>query len=207
MMRAASVATTVSDPQTLLPRSKPATRQALRARRDAMSAAERSAASARIAAATHALLTSRLHAGAVVGLYSAKGSEVETAEIARAALGAGLRLAYPRVVSHDRVLEFGETSLDALVAAPFGLHEPAADAPLVPLASIAAFVIPGLGFDRRGGRIGWGRGHYDATLTKAPQALRIGVAYECQVIDHVPRDPHDVLVQYLITEVATLAVV
>src|SRR5437867_2990352 len=69
------------------------------------------------------------------------------------------------------------------------------------LPAIDAFVVPGLAFDRAGGRVGWGRGHYDATLAAArPDALRIGIAFECQVIDHVPHDPHDALLHYVVTE-------
>ena len=58
-----------------------------------------------------------------------------------------------------------------------------------------------------GGRIGWGRGHYDATFAVAsPGALRIGLAFECQLIDQVAREPHDIALHILITEVATYVV-
>ena len=46
-------------------------------------------------------------------------------------------------------------------------------------------------------------GHYDATLAKAPGALRIGIAFSCQLVEQVPQDPHDVPLHYVITEVAT----
>jgi 5-formyltetrahydrofolate cyclo-ligase len=117
-------------------------------------------------------------------------------------------VAYPRVVDTERTLAFHAVSLDALAPARFGLREPSADAPAVALDEIAAFVTPGLAFDRGGGRIGWGRGHYDATFTAASaHALRVGLAFECQLIDHVTREPHDVALHILITEVATYAVV
>jgi 5-formyltetrahydrofolate cyclo-ligase len=67
---------------------------------------------------------------------------------------------------------------------------------------IAAFVVPGLAFTGRAGGSG-GRGHYDATLAAAPGALRLGLAYERQLIEHVAREAHDVALHIIITEVAT----
>ena len=66
-----------------------------------------------------------------------------------------------------------------------------------------AFVVPGLAFDRAGGRIGWGRGHYDATLAAAPNARRIGLAFECQLVAEVPHAPHDVRLHFVVTELDT----
>ena len=75
--------------------------------------------------------------------------------------------------------------------------------PTLDVSQINAFVMPGLAFDRTGGRVGWGFGHYDATLVAAPNALRIGLAFECQVVERVTHDPHDIPVHIIITEVAT----
>jgi 5-formyltetrahydrofolate cyclo-ligase len=185
------------------PRGKPATRRTVLSRRDALAPAEREAATVRITDEVEVLLR-RLPAGAVVGLYAAKGSEVATDEIDRRARMLGLRVAYPRVVDGQRTLVFAEATIDQLVVAGrFGLREPAVGAREIPVADIAAFVVPGVAFDRAGGRIGWGRGHYDATLGAAPAAMRIGIAFECQVLDHVPRDPHDALLHHVVTEVAS----
>ena len=67
--------------------------------------------------------------GAVVALYSAKGSEVDTAQIDGFARGQGLVVAYPRVIANDRRLAFHAVGLDELAPARFGLREPSADAP------------------------------------------------------------------------------
>lgn len=168
----------------------------------------RAAASLAIADATHALLAARLSPGAVVALYSAKGSEVDTAWIDSAARAQGWWVAYPRVSGHARSLTFHAVRLDELTPSRFGLREPSADAAVVGVDEIAAFVVPGLAFDRDGGRIGWGRGHYDATFAAAPAvALRVGLAFECQLIEHVVHEPHDVALHIIITEVATHLVV
>jgi len=183
-------------------RSKPTTRRTVLSHRDALSPEQRAAASERIANATMDHVLDFLKPGDVVALYAPKGTEVETARIDAIARARGLRVVYPRIVDDDRRLAFHEVTIDELVPAKFGLREPLASAASVPLDQLAAVIVPGLAFDRSGGRIGWGRGYYDATLAAAPQALPVGLAYECQIIDQVPRDPHDVLIQYVVTETA-----
>ncbi len=168
-----------------------------------MTAAERAAASAVICDAANATLSARMSPGQVVALYSAKGSEVNTERIDAFARGHGLVVAYPRVNARARLLAFHAVPPEALAPSRFELREPSADAPAVAVEDIAAFVVPGLAFDRAGGRLGWGRGHYDATLAAAPRALRIGLAYERQVLDQVVREAHDVALHIIITEVAT----
>ncbi len=179
----------------------------LLALRDALTPATRTSASRSIADRATALLDVKLPQGSLVALYAAKGTEVETAEIDGHAGSHGMRVAYPRIVPGDRRLAFHEVPRQELVIARFGLREPRPDAPAVALDQITAFVIPGIAFDRAGGRIGWGRGYYDATLEAVPSALRIALAFECQLVPHIGREPHDMPVHYIITEVATYAVV
>jgi len=165
-----------------------------------MTADQRADASARIAERAAEQLA-RIDQGAVVALYAAKGSEVDTTAIDVAARARGLRVVYPRVIEGDRVLAFAEAGPAELVSGKFGLREPTG-AP-VALDEIAAFCVPGVAFDREGGRIGWGRGHYDATLALVPKALRIAIAFECQVVDAVEHEEHDARMHVIVTEVAT----
>jgi 5-formyltetrahydrofolate cyclo-ligase len=168
-------------------------------RRDGMTAEERATASARIAERMAEVLAG---IDGIVALYAAKGSEVDTTAIDIAARARGLRVVYPRVVDGERVLAFHEVGVGALVSGRHGLREPQGTAPVVSIAEIAAFVVPGVAFDREGGRLGWGKGYYDATLAGA-SGLRVGLAFECQVVDAVAREEHDVLMQLIVTEVAT----
>ena len=173
-------------------------------RRDALTVEERASASGRIADVANAMVDERLARGQVLAVYRSKGSEVDTTAIDVAARAKGLVVAYPRVVSGEQALAFHAVTIDELVPSRFGLREPREDAPPVEIAHIAAFVIPGLAFDKSGARLGWGMGHYDATLVLAArEALRIGLAFECQVVEHVPHEPHDQLLHVIITEVAT----
>ena len=171
--------------------------------RDALTPGTRHVASRQIAERANALLALKLPVGSVIALYAAKGTEVETLEIDG---HAGMRVVYPRILAGDRRLVFHEAAHKDLVPARFGLREPRVDAPVVSLDQITAFVIPGIAFDRAGGRVGWGRGYYDATLEAVPAALRIALAFECQVVAHIAREPHDIPVNYIITETSTYAV-
>lgn len=195
------------------PRDKFLTRRALLSRRDAITAHVRDAASGRIADRVRDLLVSQGALGTTgappdragaIALYARKDTEVDTVAIDQHIRDTGGRVAYPRVIDDEKVLEFHDTAPAQLIAGRFSLREPQADTEtLVPLSDIHTYIIPGLAFDRTGWRIGWGRGHYDATLAASPNALRIGLAFECQMVDHVPHEPHDAQLHYIVTELAT----
>jgi 5-formyltetrahydrofolate cyclo-ligase len=180
------------------PRGKPVTRRTVLSRRDALTADQRADASAKIAERAHPLLA----AHRVVALYAPKGSEVDTAALDASLRATGVRVVYPRVVDGRRELAFHEVAIAELVPSRFGLREPL-DGDAVALHSIDAFCIPGLAFDRDGWRVGWGHGHYDATLAAAPAAARIGLAFECQLVEQVAHDPHDARVHVVVTEIDT----
>jgi len=186
--------------------AKPVARRTVLARRDALTPFAREIASMRIAERVNDLLSSMN--SRTVALYAPKGSEVETWLIDEHVRATGGRVVYPRVVDHTKELEFHEVVPEQLVPARFGLREPRPDwRNTVGLVEINAFIVPGVAFDRCGGRIGWGHGHYDATLAAAPaKALRIGLAYDLQLIDEVARDPHDIDLSHVVTESATYEV-
>ncbi len=66
---------------------------------------------------------------------------------------------------------------------------------------IDVVLLPGSVFDRQGGRLGYGGGYYDRFLSQeAPQALRIALAFEIQIVDKVPVQAHDIPMHYLVSE-------
>ena len=65
---------------------------------------------------------------------------------------------------------------------------------------IDAILLPGSVFDKRGGRFGYGGGYYDRFVSGIPGAIRIGLAFELQVIDEIPLQPHDELLDFVVTE-------
>jgi 5-formyltetrahydrofolate cyclo-ligase len=174
-------------------------------RRDALTAQERAAFAAVIAERVDGIVGQRRPA--VLAMYAAKGSEVATAAIDAAARARGVRVAYPRIAGEERRLAFHEVRIDEMTSRQFAIAEPREDAPRVGLDEIGAFLVPGVAFDKKSGaRLGWGRGYYDATLAAVPQALRIGLAFDIQMIDGIAHEPHDVAMNLIVTEVATYVV-
>ena len=84
-----------------------------------------------------------------------------------------------------------------LVRHPFGMPEPAPDAPLVPLDLIDLVLVPGLAFDRFGGRLGFGGGCYDRLLPHLA-AARVGVAHELDPYLVLPMDDHDCRMEWIV---------
>jgi len=111
---------------------------------------------------------------------------------------------FPRVTQNSRVLSFAAIrSPDELVAGPWNLLEPGKECPEVTLQEIGVFVVPGLGFDRRGARVGWGGGYYDATLPQS-SGIRVGFAYDCQILEEIPETSRDARMHHIVTESKTL---
>lgn len=86
---------------------------------------------------------------------------------------------------------------DALTIGSFGLSEPGPEAALV---TPTTLIIPLAAFDRRGHRIGYGKGFYDRALASLPHARTIGLAFATQEIDLVPDEAHDRALDYVVTE-------
>lgn len=112
-----------------------------------------------------------------------------------------LRLLYPLVVGSS--LTFHHVRDPAsLQAGAYGIQEPrAGEHPEVEPDEIDGLLCPGLAFDRKGGRLGRGKGFYDRVLSSMrPDALRVGVGFALQVLDSLPLENHDVLMTHLVTE-------
>jgi len=185
-------------------RDKASWRQLLLARRDAES--DRAGKSRAIAARVLALpeLENATHVFAYVGVRS----EVATLELLEHLVASGRSVGVPRRVGDD--LEFAVfRSQDALRPAGFGLLEPLPATPSIEAATASSVVlVPGVGFDRRGGRLGYGRGYFDRWLRRpggngGEGRPRIGLAFECQVVEWIPMEPSDVSMDGLVTEAAT----
>jgi len=135
-------------------------------------------------------------------------SEVETLELIKGCINRGIRVAVPLVdAAAVRMIPLliKDPERD-LVPGYYNIPEPdpKKTLPLKP-GEIDAAVIPGSVFDVHGGRLGYGGGYYDRFLVNdAPQALRIGLAFEMQVVDKVPLEPHDQPLDILITEKRTV---
>lgn len=139
----------------------------------------------------------------VVSLYGAMPDELDPAPLAASLAILGAWAVYPKVCGEE--LAFYPSGPQTLILSSKGIPEPDADGPGVPFGEIDAFLLPGLAFDQQGGRLGYGRGYYDRVLSRArPDALRIGFAFERQIVARVPTDAHDQSIHALVTERRTL---
>jgi len=131
-------------------------------------------------------------------------TEVSTREIIEDLLSQKKRVFIPLTVPETREIIVSEL-LDPkkdLILGNFNVLEPKEDAirPVDPNI-LDLVIVPGVAFDKKGYRIGYGGGYYDRFLAKLPSHIpTISIAYELQLIDEVPIEPHDIPVQYIITE-------
>lgn len=172
----------------------------MRAWRDGLASETRAAAAAAVRRHLEGLEAYRR--ARIILFYWATGSEVPTADAVRSALREGKAVCLPRVEGEGLVPRLvRDPDLD-LVPGYRGLLEPAPDrAPSVDPAALDAVVVPGLAFDRRGARLGYGAGFYDRFLAGLPpRAWRVALAYAGQVLDLVPTQPWDALVHVIVTE-------
>jgi 5-formyltetrahydrofolate cyclo-ligase len=116
------------------------------------------------------------------------------------ALDAGKSLSLPR---HDSAsdsyaaVRITDLSRD-LIPGRFGLLEPRPECPILPPNELDFCLVPGLGFALDGGRLGRGRGYFDRLLAAVP-GFKCGVAFDCQVVPELPKEPHDVRLDCILT--------
>jgi len=127
-------------------------------------------------------------------------SEPDITPLLEDALTKGKLLALPRFDTATAAYEPVQITDLAreVVAGPFLVREPVAGCPRVALNRLDLALVPGLGFDAHGGRLGRGKGHYDQLLAGF-SGLKIGVAFDCQIVAEVPREPHDIALDAVVT--------
>lgn len=185
--------------------AKAALRQCILATRDALPPALRAAAAAAIRARLIALPSYR--AADTVLLTLPFRSEWDTWALVRSALQAGKVVVLPRVEPTTRMLVLHRiTDPTAKIAPGYrGIPEPAPECPRMDAASIDWVLVPGVAFDREGGRLGYGGGFYDRLLPLLRGGIaRVGGGYALQLVDTVPSAPHDMTVDTVVTDAQTL---
>lgn len=127
-------------------------------------------------------------------------TEPDLLPLLRVAAGAGKTVCVPRWDPASGTYEAAQLpEREGFQPGPYGVLEPCAFLPSLALERLDLILVPGLAFDRHGWRLGRGRGFYDRLLRQAVSARRWGVAFDRQVVDSVPNEPHDVNVHILVT--------
>jgi 5-formyltetrahydrofolate cyclo-ligase len=173
-------------------------RQALRARRSHYVATLDSTTRIAHAVAIARELTRYFADASSVAGYVAVGSELDALPSLTLACAQGLQTSLPHLSGRIPPMRFLRWQPGTpLVAGPYNVQQPHVTAqPVAP----DLILVPLLGFDRAGNRIGQGGGFYDRALSDYPQARAIGLAWRCQYVDQLPVDPWDRPLDAIITE-------
>lgn len=135
----------------------------------------------------------------ILGFYPI-GEEPNILPILQTALSLGKRVALPRCHPETSEMSFHVvSSLEQTEKGYFGLREPSATLPVATALSNAFCLVPALAFDRRGHRIGYGKGYYDRFLADYP-GFCVGIGYGPLLFDVLPCEPTDRAVSMIITE-------
>jgi 5-formyltetrahydrofolate cyclo-ligase len=122
----------------------------------------------------------------VVGAYFAFGSEVKTDLIIERARMLGKKIVLPSV-KEDKITFYELSSSKYLIRGRFGIMEPV---PYKRVSKIDLLVVPGIAFDKKGYRLGYGKGYYDRLLS-GKRTFSIGLAYSFQLLENLPHDRYD----------------
>ena len=182
-------------------RSKAELRAIALAKREALSEAKRVKAAKALAKRG---LPLPITPGMIVSGYSPIRNEIDPVPLMQQLASQGARLALPTVTARGKSLIFRAWSPgDRLTLGMLGIPEPSpAAAEIVP----DIMLVPLAAFDRNGHRIGYGAGHYDHTfahLRKVKAVIGVGLAFAAQEIEAVPALPHDVRLDFVLTESGT----
>lgn len=170
-------------------------REALLARRANISIIENAELSARACKAL-LMLSEYGHARTVLCYISIK-NELDTRGFIRQAIKEGKRICLPSVKG-DSLIAVLYSPGSELVRGKFGTVEIASGDEMPP-EEIDLAVVPGVGFDRLGGRIGYGKGYYDRFL-KDVHCPKVGLAYSIQLVESALCAPHDVKMDLIVTD-------
>lgn len=164
--------------------------------------ADRGYADARIAEALMGRVRGVSLGGRVLMAFLSLPDEPSLDEAIGVWLASGQRVCVPSPDWGAGSMEAAELkSLDLVVSGRYGVREPAAGSPVVPIEEVGLVVVPGLGFDASGVRLGRGGGFYDRFLSRlGARVRRIGVGYESRMVESLPRDAWDERVDEIVSE-------
>lgn len=183
-------------------------RRCLRRARAQLSGDERAAAEREIGR----LLKRRIKRGGRIGVYWPMGSELRLDGFVRAAQKRGAKLYLPYIEPRSRRMWFTPYPADGMKQerkrGRAKLHVPQFAGRKIRVHGLSILLVPIVGIDREGYRLGQAGGYYDATLSAMKhrlQAKTIGVGFACQLVDRLPHEAHDVPLDGFVSERGALA--
>jgi len=129
-------------------------------------------------------------------LYCAIKSELSVYPLMHLLWNAGKTVLLPKITDGCIKLYYC-ASVDELQRGFMNIYEPVSH---TTAAQVDLIVVPGVAFDRSGYRVGYGKGFYDQLLADTSRKLTIGIAFDVQIVDCVPHEAHDILMDAVLTE-------
>ncbi|MTK13677.1 MAG: 5-formyltetrahydrofolate cyclo-ligase [Clostridiaceae bacterium] len=128
--------------------------------------------------------------------------EVDTLGIIKKSLEDGKIVCVPKVISkQEGMVAIRINNFEDMAVSSYGILEPKDTTNIIKENLVDLTFVPGLAFDKKGGRIGYGGGFYDRFLKDMRKdAKKIGLAYSFQIIDEVPMEEHDLFIDGIITD-------
>lgn len=138
---------------------------------------------------------------ATILFYVSYDNEVFTHDMIKECMSIGKKAIVPKSIPSDSTLILSELSnWNDLEIGAYDILEPKNDSiKEAPINLIDLIIVPGVGFDEKGRRIGHGKGYYDRLLKNA-NSLLVGLSFEFQLVDEIPTEKHDIKVDKIITE-------
>lgn len=137
-------------------------------------------------------------------LYNSFGSEADTRQIAEALWRAEVPVAFPRCGKKREMSFHLVSSAEMLVKGSYGIYEPPDFLHCPEITQKTICIVPGLAFTEKGGRLGYGGGYYDSFIQKYPFIYTIAITYEGLILDSLPLEEHDILMNEIVTEERTV---
>ena len=129
--------------------------------------------------------------------YSALPDEVPTQALLDLLVKQGKTVILPRVISDTDMELRCYTGRHDLQLGAYGILEPTGELFTV-YDTIDVAIVPGMAFDAEGYRLGRGKGYYDRFLARVPYLYKIGLCFSWQMVDKVPHDKHDIVMDEVI---------
>ncbi len=146
------------------------------------------------------LATETYRAAQIVMAYASTPDELQLNELFAACFNAGKVLAIPLIVGKGLMQAVAVPSFEALEVGEFGIQTVKRELrKIIDPAQIDCIIVPGVAFDIHGGRLGLGGGFYDRFLPQAVNAKKIALAYDFQLVDSLPLEPHDFRINGVLT--------
>ena len=143
---------------------------------------------------------SRIQAADTILMYHSLPDEVDTHSALDKLLAMGKKVLLPKVVSDTEMTIHEYTGKDSLQPSePYGILEPTTPELSIINCQLSIVLVPGMAFDRQGHRLGRGKGYYDRFLSRIPNIYKIGVCFPFQMLESIPSESTDVVMDEVIT--------